>query len=70
MAKIRTLALGLVCIAALLPAMLAAQAYDNLDSGAGYHVTWHGWSDDGWVHWQNDCYASGCTGWYIVSAGW
>lgn len=46
------------------------QAYDSLDSGAGYHVTYHGWSEDGWVHWQQECYAEGCGQWYIVSVGY
>lgn len=43
--------------------------YDWVDEGQGYHVTYHGWSEDGWVHWQMDCYAHGCTDWYIVSLG-
>lgn len=65
--------IALIALAALgaaftLPRAARAQ-YDSLDAGAGYHVTWHGWSEDGWVHWQNDCYAGGCTGWYVVSAG-
>ena len=51
------------------PAVVVAQSGDTLDDGAGYHVTWHGWSEDGWVHWQNDCYAGGCTGWYVASVG-
>jgi hypothetical protein len=71
MAAIRILVL-VVLLGIALIRLPAAQAQEYIDSGTcceGSHVTWHGWSEDGWVHWQNDCYASGCTGWYIVSTG-
>lgn len=70
MKNFRALALGLVLAAWALPALAQAQAYDSIDTGAGYHVTYHGWSEDGWVHWQQECYAEGCGQWYIVSVGW
>lgn len=57
-------------VGAVRSADVSAQAYDSLDAGAGYHVTYHGWSEDGWVHWQQECYAEGCGDWYIVSVGW
>lgn len=62
------LALGAALSVAVSVAPVQAQE-DWIDEGGGYHVTWHGWSEDGWAHWQNDCYAWGCTGWYVVNAG-